>query len=151
VGNPDPDPARFPNGLKPVADAAHAAGMKFLLWVEPERVMPGTWIHTHHPDWLLRPTDAMPRELRYQINDGFHLLDLGNPSALAWLEGKLSAMIRDVGIDVYRNDFNMYPLDYWTNGEPADRQGMREIRYVTGLYHLFDTLRREHPGLLLDN
>ncbi len=28
---------------------------------------------------------------------------------------------------------------------------MREIRYVTGLYYLFDTLRREHPGVLLDN
>lgn len=151
VGNPDPDPARYPRGLKPVADAAHAAGMKFLLWFEPERVMPGTWLHSHHPGWLLRPTDAMPPELKYQISDGFHLLDLGNPEALAWLEPKLSGMVRDVGIDIYRNDFNMYPLYYWRNNEPENRQGMREIRYVTGLYHLFDTLRREHSGLVLDN
>jgi alpha-galactosidase len=150
VGNPDPDPARFPRGLKPVADVSHAANMKFLLWFEPERVMPGTWLHTHHPAWLLRPTDAMPPELKYQINDGFYLFDLGNPEALAWLERKLSGMIGEVGIDVYRNDFNMYPVFYWRNGEPADRQGMREIRYVSGLYHLFDTLRRAHPGLVVD-
>ena len=150
VGNPDPDPTRYPRGLKPVADAAHAAGMKFLLWFEPERVMPGTWLHTHHPGWLLRPTDAMPPELRYQISDGFHLLDLGNPEALAWTEQKLSGMVSDVGIDIYRNDFNMYPIYYWRNNEPEDRQGMREIRYVTGLYHLFDTLQRDHPGLVLD-
>jgi alpha-galactosidase len=110
VGNLDPDPARFPNGLKPVADAAHSAGMKFLLWFEPERVMPGTWLHAHHPEWLLRPTDSMPPELRYQVADGFHLFDLGNPQALAWLEAKLSGMVRDVGIDVFRNDFNIYPL-----------------------------------------
>ncbi len=125
--------------------------MKFLLWFEPERVMLGTWLHAHHSEWLLRPTDSMPSELKYQVTDGFHLFDLGNPQALAWLEAKLSGMVRDVEIDVFRNDFNMYPLYYWTNAEPVDRQGMREIPYVTGLYHLFDTLRREHPGLLLDN
>jgi len=151
VGNLDPGPSRFPNGLKPVADAAHAAGMKFLLWFEPERMMPGTWLHAHHPEWLLRPADSMPPELKYQVTDAFHLFDLGNPQALAWLEAKLSGMVRDVGIDVFRNDFNMYPLYYWTNGESVDRQGMREMRYVTGLYHLFDTLRRGHPGVLLDN
>ncbi len=150
VGNLDPDGSRFPNGLKPVAAAAHDAGMKFLLWFEPERVMPGTWLFLHHPEWLLKPTDIMPAELKYQVNDGFHLFDLGNPQALAWLEARLSAMVRDVGIDVFRNDFNMYPLYYWTNEESAERQGLREIRYVTGLYHLFDTLRREHPGLLMD-
>ncbi len=150
VGNLDPDASRFPNGLKPVADAAHRAGMIFLLWFEPERVMPGTWLHDHHPEWLLKPTDSMPTELKYQVKDGFHLFDLGNPQALGWLEARLSSMVRDVGIDGYRNDFNMYPIYYWTNGESADRQGMREIRYVMGLYHLFDTLRGEHPGLLMD-
>jgi alpha-galactosidase len=150
VGNPDPDPTRFPRGLRPVADAAHAAGMKFLLWFEPERVMPDTWLHKHHPQWLLRPGDAMPAEIKYQIRDGFHLLDLGHPEALAWLKAKLSGMIGDVGIDCYRNDFNMYPLDYWRNGEPPDRQGIREIRYIVGLYDLFDTLQRRHPHLLLD-
>jgi alpha-galactosidase len=150
VGNPDPDPARFPGGMKPIADAAHRAGMKFLLWFEPERVMPDTWLYKHHPQWLLRPTDAMPVELKYQIHDRFYLLDLGNPEALAWAKGKLSGMIGSVGIDCFRNDFNMYPVYYWRNGEAADRQGIREIQYVTGLYDLFDTLKRENPNLLLD-
>ncbi len=151
VGNPDPDPTRFPDGLKPIADAAHQAGMKLLLWFEPERVMPDTWLYEHHGEWLLRPTDEMPAELKYQINDGFHLLDLGNPDALAWVKQKISGMIGSLGIDCYRNDFNMYPLYYWRNQEPPDRQGMREIRYITGLYDFFDTLQREHPALLLDN
>jgi alpha-galactosidase len=151
VGNLDPDPARFPNGLKPIADAAHKAGMRFLLWFEPERVMPDTQVFKEHPEWLLKPATDMPRELNYQIKDGFHLLDLGNPDALAWIKKRLSATIASVGIDCYRNDFNMYPLYYWRNQEPADRRGMREIRYVSGLYDLFDSLRKEHPRLLLDN
>ena len=32
------DPARFPNGLAPLSDYAHSLGMKFGIWVEPERV-----------------------------------------------------------------------------------------------------------------
>ncbi len=150
VGNPDPDPKRFPQGMKPVADAARKAGMKFLLWFEPERVMLDTWLQQHHPDWLLKPPSEMPSEVKYQFNDGFHLLDLGNPQALAWVIEKLSAMIREAGIDCYRNDFNMYPLYYWRDHEEPDRKGMREIRYITGLYTLFDTLRQRHPALLID-
>ena len=59
-------------------------------------------------------------------------------------------MIGSIGIDAYRNDFNLYPLYFWRNGESPDRQGMTEIKYVMGLYDFFDTLQREHPRLLLD-
>ena len=34
-----PVPDYFPGGtMKPVSDAAHAAGMDFMLWFEPERI-----------------------------------------------------------------------------------------------------------------
>ncbi len=151
VGNPDPDPARFPGGMQPIADAAHQSGMKFLLWFEPERVMPDSWLYQNHPEWLLRPSEDMPSELKYQINDGFHLLDLGNPEAWAWARTKLSGMIGSAGIDCYRHDCNLYPIYYWRNDEAPDRQGIREVKYVTGLYELFDALKQDHPRLLLDN
>ena len=35
-----PGAKQFPRGLRPVGDAAHKAGMKFVLWFEPERVTP---------------------------------------------------------------------------------------------------------------
>ena len=151
VGTWDADPARYPNGMKAVADAAHRAGMKFLLWFEPERVMPGTWLYENHPDWLLSPPADLPGGIEYMYSSEFRLLNLGNPEALAWLKNKVSGMIRSNGIDCYRNDFNLYPLYFWRNGEETDRQGMNEIRYITGLYDYFDTLRRENPGILLDN
>lgn len=150
VGNFEPDPARFPNGLKPVADAVHAAGLKFLLWFEPERVMPGTALFEQHPDWLLKPPAEIPKAIQYQYNDQFHLLDLGRPEAAAWLTETISKQITDIGIDAYRNDFNMYPSFYWRNGEASDRQGITEIRYVQGLLRYFDDLRDQHPKLLLD-
>lgn len=150
VGSWEPNAERFPNGLKPVADAAHAHGMRFLVWFEPERVMPGTWLHEHHPEWLLKP-GKLPEEFQYHENDGFHLLDLGNPEAWNWAKETFSRFIGENGIDIYRQDFNLAPLYYWRNGEPADRQGINEIRHITGLYAYFDALLREHPGLLIDN
>lgn len=145
-----PNRTRFPKGLKPVGEAAHANGMRFLLWTEPERVMRGMELYENHRDWLLAPAD-LPKELQYQANDGFYLLNLGNPEALDWAKKTFSGLITEYGIDIYRQDFNMTPIYFWRNQEPEDRQGMNEIRYITGLYDFYDALLRDHPGLLIDN
>jgi alpha-galactosidase len=150
VGNFVPDPERFPKGLKPVADAAHEAGLKFLLWFEPERVMTDTFLFNEHPDWLIQPPNDFPGELMYQFNDKFHLLNLGKPEAAEWVTKTVSDAITEVGVDAYRNDFNMYPSFYWRANEAPDRLGINEIKYVTALYRYFDTLREQHPQLLLD-
>ena len=39
LGNYQPDPDRFPNGLKPLTDHAHSLGMKFGIWVEPSALL----------------------------------------------------------------------------------------------------------------
>lgn len=55
VGTWQVDPKRFPRGLRAISDHAHARGVKILVWFEPERVMPGTWLYQNRPQWLLRP------------------------------------------------------------------------------------------------
>jgi alpha-galactosidase len=151
VGNIEADPSRFGHGLKPVGEAAHRNGMKFLVWFEPERVMPNTWLARNHPGWLLQPPTSIPVEDGYMRKDKFQLLDLGNPDALKWLVDWASGQIGAGGIDIYRQDFNMYPLEYWRAGEAEDRQGMREIRHITNLYAYWDALRQRFPHLLIDN
>lgn len=151
VGNFEPDKGRYPDGMKPVADAAHRQGLKFLLWFEPERVMPDTWLMKNHPDWLIAPPSNLPFQLTYQFFDGFHLLDLGRESVRDWLTQKTIAQISQMGVDVYRQDFNMYPLYYWRAQDAADRQGVREMQYVDGLYQYWDALLAAYPNLLIDN
>ena len=56
----------------------------------------------------------------------------------------------DEGIDIYRQDFNFAPLDYWRKNDAPDRRGITEIRHVTGYLAFWDELRRRHPGLLID-
>jgi alpha-galactosidase len=138
VGNWFCKPKAFPRGLAPVAEACHALGLKFLVWFEPERVAPGTQIAREHPEFVLGGA-------------GGGLFDLGNPAARAWLTDVLSKCIREFGIDVYRNDFNIDPLDFWRRADAPDRQGIAEIRYVEGHYALWDALRERHPGLWIDN
>ena len=70
VGSWVPRKDHFPRGLRPIADAAHKAGLKFILWFEPERVFRGSRIETEHPQWLLRPKGG---------DDGNRLFNLGNP------------------------------------------------------------------------
>jgi alpha-galactosidase len=138
VGNWYCKPQSFPNGLMPVSQAAHRAGLKFLLWFEPERVAAGSQIAREHPEFVFGGT-----------NGG--LFKLSDPAARGWLTDLLSQRITEFGLDVYRNDFNIDPLEYWRKADAPDREGITEIRYVEGHYALWDDLRARHPGLWIDN
>jgi len=59
VGTWEVDKKRFPNGLTPISDHAHANGVKTLVWFEPERVAPDTWLSNNHPEWLLNPLGVL--------------------------------------------------------------------------------------------
>jgi alpha-galactosidase len=141
-----PDPKRFPKGLREVADRAHARGDKFVVWFEPERVTPGSWIALNHRDWVLpRPGSALKL-----TGKEFGLLDLGNPAARDWLVDYLDRMFREQGIDVLRTDFNFDPLRLWRDADAADRQGLTENHYVTGLLAYWDGLIARDPRRWID-
>jgi alpha-galactosidase len=138
TGTWEPDLKRFPKGLRAVTDHAHQRGIQALVWFEPERVQPGTWLYQNHPEWLLG-------------KDGDQkLLDLGNEDARHWVIEHTDTVMREQGIDIYRQDFNMPPLDYWRANDAPDRQGISEIKHVSGYLAFWDELRRRHPGLLID-
>ncbi len=149
-GNPNPDPQRFPAGLKPIGEVASSAGLRFLVWFEPERVMRNTLLHREHPDWLLRPVGT-PETLRYQENDGFHLLDLSHAEARRWMLDTVSRCITEWNVSIYRQDFNLYPSYFWASTNTADETGLREVRYINGLYEVLDELQRRHPKLIIDS
>ena len=135
-----------PEGLKPLSEKVHAAGMQFLLWMEPERALNGTPVTREHPDWFLQ---ADPGQVRGEGET--LLLDLGNPQARGWVTDLVSDVIRENGLDWYRQDFNMAPLGFWRANDPPERQGITELRHIEGLYAFWDELRRRHPRLCIDN
>ena len=135
-------PDRFPRGVRPVSDAAHEAGMGFLLWFEPERVAGGTHIARENPEWVISPG-----------GDGAGLFNLGIPEAREYMTRYLSAVIEAYDIDCLRIDFNINPLPFWTHadGGDTDRAGMTEARYVEEHYRMWDDLLAAHPRLFIDN
>ncbi len=130
-----------PNGLKDVSEAVHKAGMKFLLWFEPERVRRGVPIIAEHPEYFISLEDT---------NTAL-LLDLGREDAWNYCFTTLSNLIEEIGIDCYRQDFNMSPLPYWRIKDAEDRKGITEIKHIMGMYRLWDALLEKFPNLLIDN
>jgi alpha-galactosidase len=139
TGTWEPDPKRYPKGVREAFDHAHKLGMKTILWHEPERVTVGTWLWVKHPEWLLG-TDPHTR-----------LLNLGNREALKWVIDHFDREITEQGEDLYRQDFNMDPLICWRDGESEDRQGINENKDVTGYLAFWDALRRRHPCMIIDS
>jgi alpha-galactosidase len=139
-----------PDGFKPISDAAHAQGMKFLLWFEPERAVVEAPLTTQHPEWFIGEegvnfggNDALPF-VKYR------LFDFGNPLAREFMTNFMSEFITQQGIDIFRQDCNFGPAGFWARADGSDRQGMTEIRYVEGLLQFWDELRARHPKLILD-
>ena len=139
-----------PKGLRPISDAAHANGMKYLLWFEPERAVVGTPLTLEHPEWFLGEvgTNFAGHVDRPFVK--FRLFNFGDPAARRWMIDSMSDLITKEGIDIFRQDCNFALAPFWAEAETRDRQGITEIRYVEGLLEFWDELRRRHPQLILD-
>ncbi len=135
------NPHTHPDGLRMVADRIHRSGKKFILWFEPERVRTTTPIYKEHPEYLLANPD----------NPENMLLNLGDEKAWNYCFETLCGIIEALKVDYYREDFNFQPLYYWRYADKENRKGMTEIKYINGLYKLWDALLEKFPTLMIDN
>ena len=150
LGSYKVDAHKFPDGLRPLADRAHELGMKFGVWVEPERVD----LRTVGEPGMARETWLMQENGLYEPgvpNDEARnaMLDLGNPEARAWLFDKLSALVAESGLDQIKWDNNA-----WVNNtRPVQGTGPNDgnFRHVAGLYEVIAALKERFPWLLIEN
>ena len=144
------DKEKFPHGLRELADRAHGLGMKFGVWVEPERVdlryvgEPGMARET----WLMQENGLYePGVPNDQARIG--MLDFGNPDAREWVFEKLTQLIAESGADHVKWDNNA-----WVNNtRPLAGAGPNDgnFRHVTGLYQVLAALKERFPWLLIEN
>jgi len=59
--------------------------------------------------------------------------------------------MEESGVTLYRQDFNLDPLRELRGIEEEGRVGMAQIRFVEGIYKLWDALQERFPGLMIDN
>ena len=141
-----PDPEKFPNGFINISNNAKKNNAKFLLWFEPERVYELSQLNIEHHEFVL---DLKSNDDEWMKEN--HLLNLGNPKCRKWITEHISKMIKDNGIETYRQDFNFPPLAYWQDNNDYDRQGMNENFHVQGYLQFWDDLLDQNPGLLIDS
>ncbi len=130
-----------PNELRDVAACAEQNGMRLMLWLEPERAMDITEVTKAHPEWFLKLE-----------NNPSYLLNYGCEEALNHVYHVIEKHVEDLHLSCYRQDFNEYHVDaFFAKNDTEDRRGITEIKHITGMYRLWDSLHEKFPDLLIDN
>ncbi len=136
------DPVRFPSGLKPLTDLGHANGLKHVLWFEPESVDPGSDLYDKN-DYLLAIAGRNTKLYNFAS-------DVATDYMMKLIDGK----IKEYGLDIYRQDCNINPADFWNAGAKVTgekRCGFTENKYVMNFLRFWDYLLANNPGLIIDN
>ncbi|WP_241972690.1 alpha-galactosidase [Cryobacterium cryoconiti] len=134
------DAAVWPDGLGPLIDRVHAAGMQFGLWFEGEMVNVDSDLYRTHPEWIFQAGGRIPPESRHQ-----QVLDLGHPGAYAHVLGQVDAILTEYDVSYIKWDHNRVLT------EAAHLGGAGVRRQTDAVYRLFDELKRRHPGLEIES
>jgi alpha-galactosidase len=150
LGSWQVDRDRFPSGLASLREHAHSRGLKFGVWVEPERVALTT---------VGRPGMAEERFLAQR--DGAYSpgvaneeardaqICLADPGARAWVLQRLTQLIDEVQPDNIKWDFNRW-IHCNRPGHDHSAEG-GNFEHTRGLYALLAALRERYPALTIEN
>ncbi|MGW1885054.1 alpha-galactosidase [Streptomyces sp. NPDC001970] len=144
LGDWTPNPDRFPQGLKPLADEVHALGMQFGIWVEPEMVNADSDLHRAHPEWIQHRPGRARTEFRNQL-----VLNLARQDVQDHLWEQLDGLLASAPIDYVKWDFNRCFTDAGWPGEPYPQRLW--VEHVEALYSLLDRLRAAHPAVAFES
>ena len=144
------DRSKFPEGLRAFGAGIRELGMKFGLWVEPERADDNGDLVREHPDWVATRQSKPIARRGPDGDEGVHLC-LGNPEVRQWMIADMIRVVRDYGVDWLKWDYNIgYGLgcDAEDHGHQA-RDGHHA--HTLGLYVVFEALRAACPNLMIEN
>lgn len=140
LGDWEPNRQRLPQGLAPLAAAAHQRGLQFGIWLEPEMVNPKSELFEQHPDWVIRQPKRELELQRHQL-----VLDLTRPAVQKFEWGVIDRILSVPGIDYAKWDCNRYLTQPGSSWLKPDRQSHLWIDYVHALYALMDRTARAFP------
>ena len=99
-----PDSKKFPNGMKPIADAIHGKGYLAGIWVAPFSVQRVSKTAKEHPEWLLKDEKGKPI-LGVFAWGGAYVLDMYNPEVREYIKKFFNVILREWGFDMVKLDF----------------------------------------------
>ena len=129
-----------PDGLADVSESAKRAGMHLMLWFEPERAIKRTEMITKHPEWFIIKENAKSAILNY-----------GNREAKEYVRDLVLGYANNLELSCYRQDFNIELTSYFEMNDEENRRGITEIKHITGMYEVWDSILEGAPGMIIDN
>ncbi|HTW49907.1 MAG TPA: alpha-galactosidase [Acidobacteriaceae bacterium] len=173
VGDWYPNPAKFPHGLAALADDAHAHGERFGLWTDWTQAGLDTELgalNLRDPkvrDWLVVdvPANWKPQDFKGQT------IDLGVPAAADYASREVDRIVASDKLDMLEHDGylvaqgctrNDHPhaapdphnttVEHYDGEDIVLSSNSTDVSYhaVRAYYRIYERLRRDHPGLLLE-
>ena len=95
LGDWEPNPQRFPNGMKAFADEAHRRGMTTSLWLNPFAADKNSVLAKTHPEWMLNPKAGLGRLI---VGDKL-ILDVTRPDVCGWVRDTARKITQEWGYD----------------------------------------------------
>ena len=130
---------RFPSGIRAVSDAAHAKGLLFGLWMEPEMVNPDASLYEEHPEWVLRYPTRETVAFRWQ-----YVLDLSRQDVMEFVWQTADRLVRENNLDYLKWDMNRYIAE--VNVERKDFY----VQVAANVREVWRRLNEKYPDLLLE-
>lgn len=136
IGSWELDPYKWPDHtFRESNEACHALGMKVLMWFEPERVTDVANLvknYGYKAEWGIMSPSCITT-------------NLGDPECLAWTLGRITKVMGENEVDMYREDNNSDPAGSWAILDARDvekyglpRAGINENKCIQGHYALWD-------------
>lgn len=121
----------FRGKLGKVAEYVRSKGMKFGIWLEPERALKCTKAYENHPEYYK------------EGNDGYVFLNFANDKAREYITGITLGLIEKYKLRFMKFDFNA--------SLAFDMDGDGFYRYLKGAKKYVEDVRAKYPDLYITN
>ena len=134
--------AKFPHGMRWLAERIRADGFEAGIWLAPFIARPESRVFQDHPDWFVRTVNGDRQPALWNPVWGWkrqaYALDTTHPEVLSWLEELARTLARDFGYRILKLDFLFAAAlpgqRYDPNATRAEslRRGLRAVRAGAG-------------------
>lgn len=144
VGEWQPEPSRFPNGIRAVFDYARERGLTPGIWLEPESMgvrcpLAAQWSDDHF----------FVRHGRRVVDRGRYFLDFRHPQVRAHLDRVVDRAVREWGIGYFKFDYN---VEGGCGTElAADSFGDGLLQHTRAVLSWIDGIAARYPDVILEN
>ena len=135
---------KLPQGLTPIIEHAHANGLKFGLWFEPEMINEDSDLYRAHPDWAIHVDGLEPCTGRDQL-----VLDLTRDEVCDYIIESVSKILRENQIDYVKWDMNRTLTDNYSAHLGKNAKETHH-RYVLGFYRICEGIIKGFPDVFFE-